>query len=169
MDRYADERGLRGEQLLGWLKVGRVLLALDGVDEVPLEQGADDQRWFYVLEQSMQQGMKTANEMLRQFRMLKILDEIAANPLLLTAIRLTYSGDVWWRSHSKCIRDTTRHGRRPGSRMSRFRSLSWTPCGWFCSDVDRIDWWRVDVLPTSTVVFTLIDRLVQFFRHGDLA
>ncbi|MFY8057646.1 MAG: SIR2 family protein, partial [Planctomycetaceae bacterium] len=45
LDRYAGERGLRGQQLLAWLHAGRVLLLLDGVDEVPVEQGAGADCW----------------------------------------------------------------------------------------------------------------------------
>ena len=45
LDRYAGERGLQGRQLLAWLQAGRVLLLLDGVDEVPVEQGAGADCW----------------------------------------------------------------------------------------------------------------------------
>ena len=45
VDQYQHERGLSGAQVLQWLRVGRVLLTLDGVDEVLLEHGAEDARW----------------------------------------------------------------------------------------------------------------------------
>lgn len=45
VDQYQHERGLSGAQVLQWLQAGRVLLTLDGVDEVPLEHGAEDARW----------------------------------------------------------------------------------------------------------------------------